>query len=673
MIKKTKDNKLQKMLGYTALWVMLLVVIIAISVVLIIKNNNSSPENIIDNLKNTDQDVEIKTFQSEEDFKTYLALVEEEAPMGFSGGIAVTRDSAVSNAPEVFGMGEADMKTITQRVSDTNVQVFNIDEPDIVKTDGQEIYFSLTSLYRPFVDTVSVGIEKMPYFDQETMVHLMSAWPVDNLDLDSTIDKSGNLLLTDNTLVIFDDQNVIYGYDVSSKKTPEQKWNIALEDNTYLTTARLYNDKIYLVLATNINTFSPCPLEPVMFNEKSLSIACNEIYHPSAPIWVDSNFTVLQIDPQTGELIDRVSFLGATGSSVVYMSENSLYLTYNHSVNQLSFLIDFIQSKATDLIPREIISKLNKINDYDISSRSKMLEYETIVSDWMASLNKDDRLKMENELQNRMVDYFKANQRSMMQTEIVKIDLDKFDVSANGKVPGTPLNQFSLDEYDGYLRIATTIGGFNNNFGSISSESVNDVYVLDNELNIKGSVQDLGLGERIYSTRFIGDKAYVVTFKQTDPFYILDLSDPNSPQKRGELKIPGYSSYLHPISENRILGIGQEGSQLKLSYFDVADMDNPQEIAKYTLDEYYSESLYDHHAFLQDAEHEIFFIPGNEGAYIFSYADDQLDLVKALSENNVKRALYINNYLYILGLDSITILDENTWGSVNKFRFGVDR
>ena len=125
-------------------------------------------------------------------------------------------------------------------------------------------------------------------------------------------------------------------------------------------------------------------------------------------------------------------------------------------------------------------------------------------------------------------------------------------------------------------------------FGIIGglTESANDVYVLDKNLKITGQVLDLGLTERIYSVRFIQDKGYVVTFRQIDPFYVLDLSDPENPALKGELKIPGYSSYLHPITKDKILGIGKEGSNVKISLFDVKDPENPSEAAKYTLQEF---------------------------------------------------------------------------------------
>jgi len=239
-------------------------------------------------------------------------------------------------------------------------------------------------------------------------------------------------------------------------------------------------------------------------------------------------------------------------------------------------------------------------------------------------------------------------------------------IGALGDVTGRPLNQFSLDEYKDALRIPVTIGQ-NSFFGMFLSrgESVNDVYVLDQGLKLSGSVRDLGKGERIYSARFVQDKGYVVTFKQTDPFYVLDLSEPTAPQLKGELKIPGYSSYLHPITKDLILGMGKEESKVKISLFDVKDPSQPTELAKYTLDEYWSDILNTHHAFLLDEKHEIFFLPGSKGGYIFSYKDNNLSLAKAISNIVAKRAIYISNYLYIVGEDKIIVFNEIDWEKVN--------
>ena len=135
---------------------------------------------------------------------------------------------------------------------------------------------------------------------------------------------------------------------------------------------------------------------------------------------------------------------------------------------------------------------------------------------------------------------------------------------------------------------------------------------------------------------------------------------------KGELKIPGYSSYLEPIDKDLVLGIGQEGGQVKISLFDVSSAQNPRELDKYILNEGWSEVLATHHAFLLDKKHEIFFLPGGQGAYIFSYKGQRLEMKRAVSETSVRRAIYLDDYLYLIGDGKIVVLNELDWTKVNE-------
>ncbi|MFN3528064.1 MAG: beta-propeller domain-containing protein, partial [Candidatus Altarchaeaceae archaeon] len=313
--------------------------------------------------------------------------------------------------------------------------------------------------------------------------------------------------------------------------------------------------------------------------------------------------------------------------------------------------------------------KIEKLESYDITDESKYNELSIAIDKFMRNLSLDERLRIENEMNNRMKEYYEREKRNFEKTEIVKIDIKNFEISAKGEVPGYLLNQFSMDEYKGNLRVATTIGerGFYLGYFRIPRErSSNDVYVLNENLKIIGEIKDLGIQERIYSVRFIEDRGYVVTFREKDPFYVLDLSNPEKPELKGELKIPGYSSYLHQIDENRILGIGKENWNVKISIFDVSDAKNPKELDKFILDETWSDILNTHHAFLLDKKHEIFFLPGGKNGYIFSYKDDNLKLLKAISEISAKRAIYIDDYLYVISNNKIVVVNENDWEIVNK-------
>jgi uncharacterized secreted protein with C-terminal beta-propeller domain len=182
---------------------------------------------------------------------------------------------------------------------------------------------------------------------------------------------------------------------------------------------------------------------------------------------------------------------------------------------------------------------------------------------------------------------------------------------ASGAVPGTVLNQFSMDEYDSYFRVATTT------FGQATE---NNVYVLNMSLEVAGSLEGLASGETIYSARFMGERGYLVTFKQIDPLFVIDLSDPYDPEVLGYLKVTGYSDYLHPYDEDHIIGIGKETTDagefawyqgVKISLFDVTDVSNPVEISKLEIGDRGTDSpvLRDHKAFLFDRARDLLVMP----------------------------------------------------------------
>lgn len=625
----------------------------------------------------------IQHFSSEADFKKYLEKGKNFSSFNASrmlGGMsgAQLAPLAESGSPQNTGaVSKTDNLGVgagPERVSETNVQVAGIDEPDIVKTDGEEIFFSSPQPeIMPMVKSSAAcvpgnmggGCVTPPIKTGE--IDSIKALPIDALKAEGKIEGSGNLLLKNNILAVlpensyFGGQNKIVGYDVSDPKLPKIKWNVELEDSNQISSARLYGDKIYLVTKNIIKPDHPCPFEPMAVNGKAFSVSCIEIYHPVAPIATDITYTVTALDINTGEAKDTTTFVGSSGDSVVYMSPDSIYATYYYSGDFIKFAADFFNDNK-DLVPDLVSEKIKKLEGYDISASAKMAEFSDVLERYQNSLASDDRMKTENELRNRMEKYFALHKRELEKTGIVKISVDGLDVEASGVVPGKPLNQFSLDEYQNHLRIATTVGsgwwGFG--FGG-TRDSANDVYVLDKELRVAGAVTDLGLEEKIYSARFIEDKGYLVTFRQIDPFFVLDLSDPQNPKKSGELKIPGYSSYLHPVAKDIILGIGQEDSRVKATLFDVSSPKNPKELSTYKLDEYWTEAASNHHAFLLDGKHEIFFLPGSKGGYVFSYVNNQLKLAKTVADIQAKRAIYINDYLYIIGDDRIVVLDEKTW------------
>lgn len=294
-------------------------------------------------------------------------------------------------------------------------------------------------------------------------------------------------------------------------------------------------------------------------------------------------------------------------------------------------------------------------------------------------------------------------------TKVYKFALNNGDISykAAGEVPGTILNQFSMDEHNGYFRIATTSGDM---WRSDEYTSKNNVYVLDGDLNQTGRLEGIAPGEKIYSTRFVGDRAYMVTFKTVDPFFVIDLKDPGQPKVLGALKIPGYSDYLHPYDENHVIGFGKDtieigrkdpaGSEtdtmafytgMKMAMFDVSDVSRPVEMFKEIIGGRGTDSeiLHNHKALLFSREKDLLAFPVTvmevdggavkpgegfprygqfkfQGAYVYSLdlsSGFKLrgkithlsgeDFLKAGghwydSDKNVRRALYINDNIYTL-------------------------
>ncbi len=215
----------------------------------------------------------------------------------------------------------------------------------------------------------------------------------------------------------------------------------------------------------------------------------------------------------------------------------------------------------------------------------------------------------------------KEPEKSTSDMKIYRVGIREGQITANciGQVPGTIINQFAMDEHQGYFRIATTdSGAFWGRGDSRSSSST--VYVLDKNLKVIGQVGKLGPGETIRSVRFMGDQAYVVTFKTTDPLYVLDMKTPTEPRVLGELKIPGFSTYLHPYGENLLLGFGFDAivegenafqSSLKVSLFDISDLSNPKERSTILLGGMgsYTELAHNHKALLFDREKNLIAFP----------------------------------------------------------------
>lgn len=235
-------------------------------------------------------------------------------------------------------------------------------------------------------------------------------------------------------------------------------------------------------------------------------------------------------------------------------------------------------------------------------------------------------------------------------------DLYQFDITApkpvyvaGGTIPGWLLNQYSLSEYNNVLRAATTSTPPWQGGPQKPSSAVYTLQRNGGELRQLGEVGGLGKGENIYAVRFVGPTGYVVTFRQTDPLYTLDLSDPRRPRVIGELKIPGYSSYLHPINDKRLIGVGQE-SGTQISLFDVSNLADPKRLDQFKQSRTYSEAERDPHAFLYWPATKLLVVPLGPEAVLLRVDDAKLVEVGRVShaDSYVHRSLVIGDVLWTI-------------------------
>ncbi|MEU2664002.1 beta-propeller domain-containing protein [Micromonospora sp. NPDC007220] len=245
---------------------------------------------------------------------------------------------------------------------------------------------------------------------------------------------------------------------------------------------------------------------------------------------------------------------------------------------------------------------------------------------------------------------------------------------ASGSVPGSLINQYALSEWQGHLRVATTTGDA---WGTRpNSESAVHVLRPDGHTLVRtGAVTGLGPGERIYSVRFLGGSAYVVTFRLTDPLYAVDLTDPAAPRVTGELKITGYSAYLHPLPEGRLLGVGQEADRrgraqgLQVSLFDVRDPARPSRLDQWHVPKAYSALEHDTHAFLHHPETGLVALPVGDDVRLLRVSGTDIGEVGTVSHTGpagpVLRSLLVGDVLWTVSAAGLRATDPTTARSLD--------
>ena len=269
-------------------------------------------------------------------------------------------------------------------------------------------------------------------------------------------------------------------------------------------------------------------------------------------------------------------------------------------------------------------------------------------------------------------------------TKITRYALNNGDIKleAEGEIKGTLLNQFSIDEHNGYFRFVTTentgVETREDNVVSYKISTVNSLRVLDKDLKEVGKIENIAPDERVYSVRFMGDTAYFVTFRQVDPLFSVDLKNPKEPKIVGALKIPGFSNYLFPFGEGKLLGIGQDADEktgrtggIKFSIFDVSNPANVTESAKTILKYMDSDALYNHKASLVDKKRNLIGIQvwwqGKMQYNLYSYKNGGFEPVMEFvfdKYSDFLRGLYIGDEFYVISDSAVLVHDLNTFEKI---------
>jgi len=569
--------------------------------------------------------------------------------------VAVETDVAraeTADAPAGDG-GDGGGAAVPSRVATTNVQVGTVDEPDIVKTDGRHFYYAPHDRIReprPVRDGVTAEDARRVLERADAETHVIDASDPATPTVVADIDTTGKLLRAGETLVVLEGDRVA-GYDVSDPGDPTRAWSAPLDGS--LVTAREQNGTLYIVTETAAGP-GACPVEPLGGH----TVACEDVYRPGTQIPVDATYSALAVDAESGEISDSVSFVGTARNSVVYVSGDALYVTYTTPPNRAAVTAQFL-AEEFDRTPDHLADRVAEIQSYDITPASKEREIRRAFDRWIATLPAGERETVREEFHEGLSAYIGERRRDIARTGVVRVGTADADLSveATATVPGRPLNQFALDEHEGTLRIATTIPGLG------SADSENDLYTLDSEtLDRRGNVTGMGVTERVYSVRYVGDTAYVVTFRRIDPFHVVDLSDPSDPEEVGELELPGFSTYLHPVDDDHVLGVGEQNGKVKTVLFDVSDPANPTIADSRVLDRQFSAVAQTHHAFLMDRKHGVFVLPAGTSSVVMDYTGGTLKVETTVeTDDPATRARYVDDHLYVFAGESVAVVDERTW------------
>lgn len=573
--------------------------------------------------------------------------------------------------------------------SGTNNQTIGVDEGDIIKTNGKNI-FSLN----------------------QNSVHIINPDPVKPVIL-STIDVPDqrgyvtDIYVESNRLVLIGTSYVMYGYpkDLISKLGPDFAptystnntfvlvYDIANPSKPVLckdmdfegsyVSSRLIQDKLYVISSKALNYWGVGPIYPMTMPTEKMAPTMPVYSGPSNPTGLSDAEYKKQLEAVYDYQFKPKYANNITGKITVVDYNNIHYFPNYVTPNyMLTIGIDL----ASDVV--DVKTYLGSAEIVYASADNLYLSF----------------TKYEYAAQYNSLIYLPNYNKA---TVIYKFKLENGQINyeARGSAPGSVLNQFSMDEFNGNLRIATTTG----QMWDEKDISKNNVYILNSDLQEIGKLTDLAPGERIYSTRFAGNRIYMVTFKQVDPFFVIDAANPTAPKVLGYLKIPGFSTYMHILDENHVLGFGTDTVEkdgrvttggFKLSLFDVTNPAVPTEKSKEVIGVAgtYSELQYNHKALMISLDKGIMAFPINvagktpyvtdfSGAYVYNISKDAFSFKGTVTHQpnasvpgtgdyknynynlNINRLVYIGDYLYSLSQGKMEVASLKDMSKTGEITF----
>ncbi len=616
---------------------------------------------------------QLKSYFLETALKQYSSLFGQEAypyyPYLYTkGGGALADFPVASDVGFQASNGSATSTTVSNpSYSQTNTQEQGVDEADLVETNGKFIY--------------QVDNQKLTVIDARNPTHLAITFQKDLSDLGNI----QGMYLYNNQLTVVSTQAFwplayrstgaiasifppynyeptvkISVFDVSNPRSIKLQESSTL-DGTLLS-SRAVGDKVYVVTQDSFGLPAP---ETVYKPRLVLDRATAQTVAPADDLSISAKASTLLFPPsypQGYRYETKAEYLKRIQGKELALALPE-YTTVDGRGKTVS---EGLLNQAQDIYKPLTAQPYNmaSVSMFDVDDRHLGPD----ASIGVPTNNLSEVYMSQENL------YLLGNWWQGDQTGILKIDLDSLDLVARGEVPGRALDQFSVDEENGFLRVATTEG-----FGT---KATNNLYVLGQQgqtLKTVGQIDNIAPGETIRSARLQDDYGFLVTFQQVDPFFALDLSKPTAPKITGEIKLPGFSEYLQVIENEgrtQVLGVGRDADAmgrakgLKLSLFDVENLYAPKEVDSYLFEGQYSssEAQWDPQAVGYFASFDRLAIPfqnsvGGQGLRVFDVdAQDGFSVIGDISHGNhsIRRSLVIGDDLYAISAERITVHDIHT-------------